>query len=46
MELMTAYEIATSMGLVQPQQSSLELLAEEDRVLSALIRSLVNKPKN
>lgn len=43
MELMTAYELATTMGLIRERAETLDLLAETDRVLSALIRSLVNK---
>lgn len=44
-ELMTAYEIATSMDMIKPTTRALELLAEEDRLLNALIRSLDAKTK-
>lgn len=43
LELMTAYELATSMGQIKPSERVLELLAETDRVLNALIRSLKTK---
>ena len=43
LELMTAYELATSMGQIKPSDRVLELLAETDRVLQALIRSLETK---
>jgi four helix bundle protein len=39
-ELMTAYELATSMELIAPAPRIFEALQEEDRVLQALIRSL------
>lgn len=39
-ELMTAYELATSMGMLAASDRVLELLAEEDRLLQSLIRKL------
>ena len=42
-ELSTQYELATSMEMVAPQTAMLDLLAEEDRILQGLIRSLEQK---
>lgn len=42
-ELMTAYELATSLDMIPQTDKMLNLLAEEDRVLQALIRSLEAK---
>lgn len=42
-ELSTQYEIATSVQFLTPDQPVLDLLAETDRVLQGLIRSLTNK---
>ena len=39
-ELMTAYELTTSMGLIQAERALLEVMAEEDRLLGSLIRKL------
>lgn len=38
LELMTAYELATTLGHVETSPRMIDLLAEEDRLLSALIR--------
>jgi len=43
MELMTAYEIATSLGMIASTERVLELMAEEDRMLNSLIRKLTAK---
>lgn len=45
LELMTAYELATTMGLIKATDDTLERLAEEDRLLSSLIAKLEAKPK-
>jgi four helix bundle protein len=42
-ELDTQYELATSMEMLQVDTTLLELLAETDRVLQGLIRSLESK---
>jgi four helix bundle protein len=42
-ELSTAYELATSMELIRPKDAVLELQAEVDRLLSALVRKLESK---
>lgn len=42
-ELMTAYELATNLGMLKQSPAVKELLAEEDRLLQALIRSLEKK---
>jgi four helix bundle protein len=42
-ELSTAYELATSLSMIQVEQPLLDLIAEEDRIISALIRSLEEK---
>ena len=42
-ELMTAYELATSMEMVKPTDRMFELMAEEDRLLQSLIRKLEAK---
>ena len=43
MELMTAYELATSMGMIESNPDTLAMLAEEARLLQALIKKLVAK---
>lgn len=43
-ELMTAYEPATSMRMIPESRRVLELLAEVDRVLGALVLKLEAKP--
>lgn len=43
MELMTAYEIATNLKMIAPSDRLLELMAEEDRMVSSLIRKLLAK---
>lgn len=40
MELMTAYELAASLGMIKASQETLDLMAEQDRLLSGLIRKL------
>ena len=40
LELMTAYELATTLGMIPESTEVLELLAEEDRLLASLIRKL------
>jgi four helix bundle protein len=42
-ELMTAFEIATSLKLMPANNAVLELLAEEDRILGSLVLKLVAK---
>jgi four helix bundle protein len=42
-ELMTAYELATSLNMIKPERTALDMLAEEDRDLGALILSLERK---
>lgn len=44
-ELMTAYELATSMEMIPVSPRVIDLLAEVDRVLGALIRKLEAKPR-
>jgi four helix bundle protein len=44
-ELMTAYELATSMSLIPSSERILDLLAEEDRLLGSLIAKLEAKSK-
>ena len=44
-ELMTAFELATRLEMIPDSLPIRELLAEEDRVLEALIRSLEAKTK-
>lgn len=44
-ELETAFELATSLGLIKTQNKVLELLAEEDRLLNSLIRKLETKTR-
>lgn len=41
----TAYELATTLALITPQDKLLEQLAEEDRLLNSLIRKLEAKPR-
>lgn len=43
LELMTAYELATSLNHIPTSPRMLDLLAEEDRLLSSLIRKLEAK---
>jgi four helix bundle protein len=45
LELMTACELAISMGLMPESEQLRELLAEQDRILSSLIRTLENPAK-
>ena len=40
LELMTAYEIATELKMIAPKETTLELLAEESRLIHSLIRKL------
>jgi hypothetical protein len=40
---MTAYELATSLNMIKPERTALDMLAEEDRDLGALILSLERK---
>lgn len=42
-EVWTAYELATSLSMLEPEQPLLDLIAEEDRIISALIRSLEDR---
>jgi hypothetical protein len=42
---MTACELAISMGLMPESEQLRELLAEQDRILSSLIRTLENPAK-
>lgn len=42
-EIMTSYEIATSLGFIREDQSILALLAEEDRLLQSFITKLEAK---
>lgn len=42
-ELSTAYELATTLDMLRPNHKVLELLAEEDRLLQALIMRLEEK---
>lgn len=42
-ELMTAYELATSMEMIRVENRILELLDEEDRLLQSLIMKLEEK---
>jgi four helix bundle protein len=42
-ELMTAYELAVTLSMLQNSDSILELLAEEDRMLSPLIHKIETK---
>lgn len=44
-ELMTAYELAEQLELLRRDQQTLDLMAETDRLISALIRSLERKAK-
>ncbi len=44
-ELMTSFELATSLDMIPDSNLVRELLAEEDRVLQGLIRSLERKPR-
>lgn len=44
MELMTAYELATSMEMIPPKAETVELLQEEARLLHSLIKKLEAKP--
>lgn len=46
LELMTAYEIATSLGMIKESHALLAMLGEEDRLLAALIRKLEAKTKS
>lgn len=46
LELMTAYEIATSLGMIKESPSLLAMFGEEDRLLAALIRKLEAKTKS
>ena len=39
-EVSTQYELACSMGMIEPSRELLDLIAETDRVLQGLIRSL------
>ncbi len=41
-ELMTQYELATTMDMINPSDALRDLLAEVDRVLQGLIRSVAN----
>jgi four helix bundle protein len=43
MEVMTAYEIATSLNMIAADQQLLDLLSEEDRLLQSLIMKLEAK---
>jgi four helix bundle protein len=45
LELMTAYEIATSLGHIQASESLIEMLNEEERMLASLIRKLEAKQR-
>ncbi|USO00423.1 MAG: four helix bundle protein [Phycisphaeraceae bacterium] len=40
-ELATQHELATSLGMIEPEGEVPELIEETDRVLQALIRSLI-----
>lgn len=40
MELMTAYELAVSLGMIKETAETLSLMAEEDRMIQAMIRKL------
>jgi len=42
-ELMTAYELAISMEMIEKDQATMDLFEEEDRLLSAFIRKLQAK---
>ena len=42
-ELMTQYELATTMGLIESCGPTLELMSETERVLQGLITSLTRK---
>ncbi len=44
LELMTSYEIATTLNMIKPVQATLDLLAEEARLLHSLIKKLESKP--
>ena len=44
-ELQTAYELATSMHMIEPSSNVLDLLAEEYRMLQALIMKLQAKTR-
>lgn len=43
-ELMTAYELATGLELINHRHAVVDLMAEEDRLLSSLIRKLKALP--
>ncbi len=43
MELMTAYELATSLGMIKEQPETIALMAEEDRMIQAMIRKMPTK---
>ena len=43
-ELMTQYELATTLGLIPSDRNTIDLLAETDRVLQGLICSLERRP--
>ena len=45
MELMTAWELAVSLKMVPECQELLDLMREEDRLLSSMIRKLEAKPE-
>jgi four helix bundle protein len=45
-ELMTAYELATTMEMIERDGSVVDLLREEDRLLQALIMSLERKTRD
>lgn len=45
LELMTSYEIATSLGMIKEDRRVVELLAEEDRLLQSLVSKLSAKER-